>query len=172
MKYLKLFEDFNEADNQFSSRIEDDMQLSNELGMENDIETDMGDEDSKCKNCNCQCDSCVCTSDGCQCTNCQCTDTQDLEDDSEFSDDEMITDDTMDDEEVEDDATHLSKFGEFNEAKKMNAGFKAYLDKKKSKSDKKKDEPTDKKDSKKKGLTAGQKKLPEAMQKAILKKQK
>jgi len=71
---------------------------------------------------------------------------------------------------------------EIVEKKKMNAGFKAYLDKKKGKAkkdDKKADTKEDKKDDKKaekkdgkKGLTAGQKKLPEAMQKAILKKQK
>jgi hypothetical protein len=93
---------------------------------------------------------------------------------------------------------------EIVEKKKMNPGFKAYLDKQKAKSkgkeddkkggkgkpdfldldkdgDKKetmqkaaKDAKDDKKDDKggKKGLTAGQKKLPEAMQKAILKKQK
>lgn len=178
MKYLKLFEDFETNDNQFlSPGIGDDM-ISNEI----DMDTDMGDENTMDnKDCNCQCDSCVCTSDGCKCTNCECTNCVDDLENDEFSEDEMITDDTIgEEEEVEQDGTHLSKFGEFNE-KKMNAGFKAYLDKKKAKSDKKDDnkdkkadktEKADKKDDKKKGLTAGQKKLPEAMQKAILKKQK
>ena len=86
------------------------------------------------------------------------------------------------------------------EKKKINAGFQAYLDKQKAKKggkddkkggkgkpdfldldkdgDKKetmkkaaKDAKEDDKGTDKKGLTAGQKKLPEAMQKAILKKQ-
>jgi hypothetical protein len=74
-----------------------------------------------------------------------------------------------------------------NEKKKMNAGLRAYLDKKVSK---KEDKDDDKKDSKKKdkecddndeceddddkkvGLTPKQKKLPEGLQKAILAKQK
>lgn len=49
------------------------------------------------------------------------------------------------------------------------------FEKKGKKDDKKEDKKAEKKDDKKepkKGLTAGQKKLPEAMQKAILKKQK
>jgi hypothetical protein len=88
------------------------------------------------------------------------------------------------------------------EKKKVNAGFQAYLDKQKAKKGDKKEEAKGGKKSKpdfldldkdgdkkepmkkaakdakeddkggKKGLTAGQKKLPEAMQKAILKKQK
>jgi hypothetical protein len=65
----------------------------------------------------------------------------------------------------------------------MNAGFKAYLDKQKAKGKKdekdekgkakgkSKKEDDEKAKPKAKGLTAGQKKLPEAMQKAILKKQ-
>lgn len=81
---------------------------------------------------------------------------------------------------------------EIVEKKKMNAGFKAYLDKQKGKkADKEckddaecKDDKADKKDKKDdkaddkeeksdaKGLTAKQKKLPKAMQDAILKKQK
>jgi hypothetical protein len=94
----------------------------------------------------------------------------------------------------------VDSFRSFNE-KKMNPGFKAYLDKKKAKSkgkddkkggkgkpdfldldkdgDKKetmkkaaKDAKDDKDDKGKKGLTAGQKRLPKAMQDAILKKQK
>ena len=84
----------------------------------------------------------------------------------------------------------------FDEKKKIPAGLQAYLDKKAGKKGKKEDKDDkddkddkeektdkkgkkadkkeDKKDSKsgKKGLTAGQKKLPEAMQKAILAKQK
>jgi hypothetical protein len=81
---------------------------------------------------------------------------------------------------------------ELNEKKKMNAGLAAYLDKKNGKkSDDDKDEDEDEededKDTKKKkkddgdededdekptGLTAKQKKLPEALQKAILKRMK
>ena len=62
------------------------------------------------------------------------------------------------------------------EKKKIPAGLKAYLDKKKkaagSKSTTKGKEAKEDKGIDKKGLTAGQKKLPEAMQRAILKKQK
>lgn len=66
------------------------------------------------------------------------------------------------------------------EKKKMNAGFKAYLDKKKGKAvDKKDDKKSDKKEDKKedkkvdnKGLSAAQKKLPAALQKSILAKKK
>lgn len=164
MKYLKLFEDFNEfdeTDNQFQSRIGDDIE-PNDINIEEE-DIDPIETDSECQECNCQCDSCVCTSDRCQCTNCNCINNIGEE---EFDDEEIINGET------EQDATHLSNFNDFNESK-MNAGFKAYLDKKKSKSkkDDKKSDKDDKKDTKKKGLTAGQKKLPEAMQKAILKKQ-
>ena len=118
------------------------------------------------------------------------------EDDYGFSDEE--------EEEEENQAENrIRRWGdeELVEKKKMNPGFKAYLDKQKAKSkgkeddkkggkgkpdfldldkdgDKKetmkkaaKDAKDDKKEEPKKGLTAGQKKLPEAMQKAILKKQ-
>lgn len=186
MKYLKLFEDFDEMnDNQFlSSGMEDDMQLSNNIDMNTNMNRDSEDivndeSDSECKNCNCQCDSCICTEGGCQCTNCQCDNQVDFEDEEDellINDEETFIGNNMNDEEEEEDGTHLSKFGEFNE-KKMNAGFKAYLDKKKAKKkddpkEKKDDKKDEKKDVKKKGLTAGQKRLPEAMQKAILKKQK
>lgn len=80
---------------------------------------------------------------------------------------------------------------EMNEKKKMNPGLRAYLDKKAGKKsdkddDKKDDKKSDKKDDKKccgkkecdckdkekkSGLSAAQKKLPEALQKAILKRQ-
>ena len=59
-----------------------------------------------------------------------------------------------------------------NEKKKMNAGLKAYLDKKSGKkAEKSDDKKSDEKKDKKKGLTAGQKKLPDALQQAILKRQ-
>jgi hypothetical protein len=70
---------------------------------------------------------------------------------------------------------------EIVEKKKMNAGFAAYLAKKKAgKKDDKKDDKKDKKEDKKeekeekgsKGLSAAQKKLPPALQKAILAKKK
>lgn len=75
---------------------------------------------------------------------------------------------------------------EMNEKKKMNPGLRAYLDKKagkkSDKDDKKDDKKSDKKccgkkecdckdKEKKSGLSAAQKKLPEALQKAILKRQ-
>jgi len=82
----------------------------------------------------------------------------------------------------------LKTFEEFheestNEKKKMNAGLQAYLDKKKGKGkdkdeketkkeekeETKKDEDDEKKSS---GLTAKQKKLPPALQAAILKRMK
>jgi hypothetical protein len=73
----------------------------------------------------------------------------------------------------------IMRWNEISEKKKTNPGFQAYLDKQKAKKegkDKKDDkDPKDKKDDKKepvKGLTTKQKKLPEAMQKAILKRQK
>jgi len=67
------------------------------------------------------------------------------------------------------------KFDEFlNEKKKLNAGLKAYLDKKaeqkEDKEDKKEECEEECDDKYKDGLTAGQKKLPLALRKAILKK--
>ena len=89
------------------------------------------------------------------------------DEDSEMEDD---MEDEMEDEMGEEPVRRKTWGDEIVEKKKMNAGFKAYLDKKKGKA-KKDDKKAEKKDGKK-GLTAGQKKLPEAMQKAILKKQK
>jgi hypothetical protein len=110
--------------------------------------------------------------------------------------------DEDEDEAKEEEVHRIRRWGdEVVEKKKVNAGFQAYLDKQKAKKGDKKEEKGGKKakpdfldldkdgdkkepmkkaakDAKeddkggKKGLTAGQKKLPEAMQKAILKKQK
>jgi hypothetical protein len=108
----------------------------------------------------------------------------------DFEDEDEDEKDWNDEEELR--LERVDSFRSFNE-KKMNPGFKAYLDKKKAKSkdDKKggKGKPDldkdgdkketmkkaakdDKDDKGKKGLTAGQKRLPKAMQDAILKKQK
>jgi len=103
---------------------------------------------------------------------------------SEYDDDELEDDELEDDE--QDEKTRV--WGD-EVVEKMNAGLRAYLDKKAGKSkgkaddkkDAKKGKAMDKKDDKKgckacddkketKGLTAGQKKLPAAMQKAILAK--
>ena len=71
-----------------------------------------------------------------------------------------------------------------NEKKKMNAGLRAYLDKKAGKKTDKDGDKDDKKDSKKsdkdddkddkktKGLSAKQQNLPDALKKSILAKQK
>jgi hypothetical protein len=94
-------------------------------------------------------------------------------------------------EEENEEETRIRRWGdeELVEKKKINPGFQAYLDKQKVKKgakDSKDDKKEDKKDSKnakgkkddekkdapKKGLTAAQRKLPKAMQDAILKKQK
>jgi len=114
-----------------------------------------------------------------------------IKDEEEVIDDEMDYDEEEDEEEDEDhedvewgdESQTLETFNSFNE--KMNPGFKAYLDKQKAKKDgkstdkkdDKKDEKSDKKDEKSdkkevKGLTAKQKKLPEALQKSILSKKK
>lgn len=78
----------------------------------------------------------------------------------------------------------IESFKTFNEKKKIPAGLKAYLDKKAGKKSKEEDKEEDKEDDKKskkedkkeekggKGLTAAQKKLPEALRKAIEKKSK
>ena len=98
---------------------------------------------------------------------------QGFDDESEDEDEEK---DWNDEEELR--MERVSSFNSFNE-KKMNPGFKAYLDKQKAKKAGKEDNKKGKEDDKKskdkgdkKGLTAGQKKLPKAMQDAILKKQK
>jgi hypothetical protein len=79
----------------------------------------------------------------------------------------------------------IKKFDEFIlEKKKMNAGLRAYLDKKagkksdkddkdeKESNDKENDDDKDEKECETKGLTDKQKKLPPALQKAILKRMK
>ena len=83
-----------------------------------------------------------------------------------------------------DETSFVESFKAFNEKKKLNAGLQAFLDKKsgkKSKEDDKKSKKDDKEDDKEddkkeekggKGLTAAQKKLPEALRKAIEKKNK
>lgn len=79
--------------------------------------------------------------------------------------------------------SRILRWNDISEKKKTNPGFQAYLDKQKAKKegkDKKEDtkdtkgKKGDEKDDKKpaKGLTAKQRKLPKAMQDAILKKQK
>lgn len=107
----------------------------------------------------------------------------------EDEDDDFYSDEYQDEENEEE--TRIRRWGdeEIVEKKKINPGFQAYLDKQKGKKTKKdddKDSKDDKKDSKgakgkkddekkdapKKGLTAAQRKLPKAMQDAILKKQK
>lgn len=87
-----------------------------------------------------------------------------------------------DDDEIKDEEDEDFIEDEIVESKKMNAGFKAYLDKQKKKkadkADKSDDKDSDKEDKEKSekkeksGLTAKQKKLPEALQKSILKKKK
>ena len=98
-----------------------------------------------------------------------------LEDETEDDED----DDFVGEDETEDENERRRRvWGDENvvEKKKINAGFQAYLDKQKAKNDKKdkKGDKVDKKDDKKpvKGLTAKQKKLPQAMQDAILKRMK
>lgn len=163
MKYLKTFENFDLGPRFTDDSVETDeqdwltraKQIENEEESEEESEEDYEDED---------------------CEECDDEET-DLESKPRVWGDEVV------------------------EKKKMNAGFQAYLDKQKAKKGDKKEEgkggkkdkpdfldldkdgdkkePMKKaaKDAKedkggKKGLTAGQKKLPEAMQKAILKKQK
>lgn len=125
----------------------------------------------------------------CNCKPCEC-------------EDENLEDGNEEDAGADEDNLRLEKFSTFNEKKEMSAKQKAIFGKKSDKKDDKKtttkkgekpdfldvDKDGDKKESMKKaskdskekegekggkkGLTAGQKKLPEAMQKAILKKQK
>lgn len=110
---------------------------------------------------------------------------EDMDDIDEIEEDEFEDED----EDEEEDEMRRRVWGDERvvEKKKMNAGFKDFLDKQKEKkadkeekSDKKDDKKSkkdDKKDSKKddkseEGLTAAQKKLPEGLKKAILKKKK
>lgn len=150
MKHLKTFENFGPDMGRFSAddREGDDQDWLNEIKPKTD-----GFED----------------------------DEDEFGNESEEEDDDFID---MEAEEREEEPMKRRVWGdEVVEKKKMNPGFQAYLDKKKGvkkddkKSDKKEDKKDDKKsdkkdDNKSKGLTAGQKKLPEAMQKAILAKKK
>jgi hypothetical protein len=110
------------------------------------------------------------------------------EDGNESDDEDCHTCEHDDEENLDspetDETSFVESFKAFNEKKKMNAGLQAYLDKKagkKSKEDDKEDDKKSKKDDKEddkkeekggKGLTAAQKKLPEALRKAIEKKSK
>jgi len=152
MKYLKTFENFGDQDlGRFSDVDSDEQEWLDKVNPSTD---GLEDEDDEFGN--------------------------EFEDEDSEMEDEM--EEEMEDEMGEEPVRRKTWGDEIVENKKMNAGFKAYLDKKKGKAkkdDKKADTKEDKKDDKKaekkdgkKGLTAGQKKLPEAMQKAILKKQK
>jgi hypothetical protein len=185
MKHIKKFENFSfeeeEKYGRFAQERESDVAEFGEEGNqfnEDDFEN-FGEDEEDCTTCD---------------------DTNELgedEDDYGFSDEE--------EEEEENQAENrIRRWGdeEIVEKKKMNPGFKAYLDKQKAKSKGKEDdkkggkgekpdfldldkdgdkkEPMKKaaKDAKeddkggKKGLTAAQKKLPKALQDSILKKQK
>jgi len=161
MRYLKTFENFDLGPRFTDDSVETDEQdwLTRAKHIENDEESEEESEEEECEECD------------------------DEEMDSLNSKPRVWGDEVV-------------------EKKKVNAGFQAYLDKQKAKKGDKKEEKGGKKakpdfldldkdgdkkepmkkaakDAKeddkggaKKGLTAGQKKLPEAMQKAILKKQK
>lgn len=143
MKHLKRFENFGRFENEEKdSELDNDFEDNEFEDFGNDIDTDE-----------------VC--DVCGTTECGYDHGADKDEDDDYEDDE----------------DDIKKWGdeEIVEKKKINAGFQAYLDKQKeknSKKDKKEDDKEDKKETKTKGLTAKQKKLPEAMQKAILKRQK
>jgi hypothetical protein len=183
MKHIKRFENFSfeeeEKYGRFAQERESDVAQFGEEGNEfneDDFEN-FGEDEEDCTTCD---------------------DTNEL---GEHEDDYGLSEE---EEEEENQAGNtIRKWGDERvvEKKKMNPGFKAYLDKQKAKS---KDKEDDKKGGKgkpdfldldkdgdkketmkkaakdakeddkggKKGLTAGQKRLPEAMQKAILKKQK
>lgn len=116
----------------------------------------------------CGCDNCICVDGECQecgCENCEC----DPEDQTgNFYDKELEEPVISEDDQEFEDPIKLEK-------KKIPAGLRAYLDKRgPKKSEKKEDKKEDKKNEKEvkgKGLTAKQKKLPEALQKSILKNQ-
>lgn len=146
MKHLKTFENFEDF-GRFSN--EEDKLLNPQ--QPEDIENI---EDQNCKSC----------------------------DDSYEEDDDMTEEEKREEEDgiVNWGDQVVEGFYSFNERKKTNPGFQAYLDKQKSKN-KSKDEKEckgcknckcDHKKKSKKGLTPSQKKLPEALQKSILKKQK
>ena len=149
MKHLKTFENFED----FGRFSDEEDQLLNPQEPE-DVENV---EDQNCKSC----------------------------DDSDEENDDMTEEEKREEEDgiVNWGDQVVEGFYSFNEKKKTNPGFQAYLDKQKAKN-KGKDEKECKgskckcaddkcKDKKepKKGLTASQKKLPEHLQKSILKKQ-
>ncbi len=176
LKFLRTFENFDEQD--FGRFNDEDTTLGSDYNEDDFDQEDRFDEeeDDECNTCG-----------------------HDDEFSNEIEDEDHYGQEEKDEEDEE--ATRIRRWGdeEIVEKKKMNAGFKAYLDKQKAKSKGKKggkkpdfldlDKDGDKKESMikaakekaekavkedekgKKGLTAGQKKLPEAMQKAILKKQ-
>ena len=186
MKHIKKFENFSfeeeEKYGRFAQERESDVAEFGEEGNEfneDDFENFAEDEED-------------CTT---------CDDTNEL---GEDEDDYGMSED-QEDEEEDQEEHRIRRWGDEGivEKKKMNPGFKAYLDKQKAKSKGKEDdkkggkgkkpdfldldkdgdkkEPMkkaakeakeDDKGTAKKGLTAGQKRLPKAMQDAILKKQK
>jgi len=172
LKFLRTFENFDEQD--FGRFNDEDTNLGSDYNEDDfDNEDQFDDEDDDCNTCG----------------------HEDDEFSNEIEDEDHYGQEEKDEEDEE--ATRIRRWGdeEIVEKKKMNAGFKAYLDKQKAKSKGKKggkkpdfldlDKDGDKKESMikaakekaekavkedekgKKGLT--QKKLP--MQKAILKKQ-
>lgn len=178
LKFLRTFENFDEQDfGRFND--DEDTNLGSDYNEDDfDNEDQFDDEDDDCNTCG----------------------HEDDEFSNEIEDEDHYGQEDQDEEDEE--ATRIRRWGdeEIVEKKKMNAGFKAYLDKQKANSKGKKggkgkpdfldlDKDGDKKESMikaakekaekaikedekgKKGLTAAQKKLPEAMQKAILKKQ-
>ena len=177
MKHIKKFENFSFEEEEKFGRFADEDQGA-EFGEEGNQFND-DDFEENCEFCNC--------------SPCECEDAQEEEETNELGEEEDDYGFSEDEEDENDDQEEhrIRRWGdeEIVEKKKMNAGFKAYLDKQKAKSKGKDDKKggkgkpdfldLDKDDKKetmkkdgKKGLTAGQKKLPEAMQKAILKKQK
>ena len=193
MKHIKKFENFSfeeeEKFGRFAQERESDTTQFGEEGNE------FNDEDFDDQNCE------FCNGVPCNCEDAQEEEeTNELgeeEDDYGQSDEEADEEDDQEEHRI-----RRWGDEEIVEKKKVNAGFQAYLDKQKAKKggkDDKKggkgkpdfldlDKDGDKKETMKKaakdakedddkgtakkGLTAGQKKLPEAMQKAILKKQK
>lgn len=192
MKHIKKFENFSfEEEEKFGRFAQERESDTAQFGEEGNEFNDEDFDDQNCEFCNCK--------------PCECEDAQEEEETNELGeeDDDYGMSDDEEDEDEDQGENRIRRWGddEVLEKKKMNAGFKAYLDKQKAKSkgkddkkggkgkpdfldldkdgDKKetmkkaaKDAKEDDKGTAKKGLTAGQKKLPEAMQKAILKKQK
>lgn len=172
MKYIKKFENFSfeeeEKFGRFAQERESDLVEFGEEGNEFDVD-DFG------QNC-----------EFCNCTPCDCEDAEETNVLGEDEDDYGMSDDEYDEQEDQEE-NRIRRWGdeEIVEKKKMNPGFKAYLDKQKAKSKGKEDDKKggkgkpdflnkkDDEDKKEvKGLTKGQLKLPKAMQYAILKKQK